>query len=239
MWNCAEYHAAVLDAQVQCFGRRWDLVPSASPWWGRVCSCCCCSWAWAGVCSPVWVHLVGTKVCCSFFKVAITKVSEPSCHFWSAHHRCAPLGKEDVVPLGQGVKQAQRDVKPDFNGYFCVSICGDINAGGLQTSSLRSLLLHTWSRVAPCGKLMNRAMDVHLPSVRGEFKDVPCWCRCGMVGEEGNVQSRKTRSGVNSSSNICMRVKKTTWVYCHLIGRMCVACVHPLISDAVVPCWYQ
>lgn len=86
---------------------------------------------------------------------------------------------------------------------------------------------------------MNGAVDVHLPCVRVEFKDVAFWCRCGMVGEEGNVQSRKTSSGLNSSSNVCMRVKKATWVYCHLIGRMCVACVHSLISDAVAPCWYQ
>lgn len=72
------------------------------------------------------------------------------------------------------------------------------------------MLLQAWFRVAPCGKLMNGAMNVHLPCVRAEFKDVPCWCRCGMVGEEGNVQSRKTRSGVNSSSDVCMRVKKAT-----------------------------
>lgn len=54
------------------------------------------------------------------------------------------------------------------------------------------------------------AVDVHLPCVRAEFKDVACWSRCGMVGEEGNVQSRKTRSELNSSSNVCMRVKKAT-----------------------------
>lgn len=77
------------------------------------------------------------------------------------------------------------------------------------------------------------------PQCQSRIQGCACWCRCGMVGEEGNVQSRKTRSEVNSSSNIYMRVKKATWVYCHLIGRMCVACVHPLISDAVAPCWYQ
>lgn len=95
-----------------------------------------CKLGCAALCGYI---LVGTKVCCSFFKAAITKVSEPSCHLWSTHHHCAPLGQEDVVLLGQGVKEAQRDVKPDFNGYFCVSICGDISAGGFQTSCLPSL----------------------------------------------------------------------------------------------------
>lgn len=54
------------------------------------------------------------------------------------------------------------------------------------------------------GKLMNGAMGVHVPCVIAEFKDVPCWCKYGLVGEEGNVQSRKTRSGLNISSNVCM-----------------------------------
>lgn len=90
---------------------------------------------------------VGTKVCSGFCRAAITSVSEPSCCLRSPHHRCAPLGQEDVVPRGQRVKEAQRDVKFDFNGYFCVGICGDISGGGFQTSCL-----HSWDPVC-CYKL--------------------------------------------------------------------------------------
>lgn len=61
-----------------------------------------------GCAAPCGYIFVETRVCSGFCRAAITKVSEPYCCLWSAHHCCAPLGQEDVVHLGQGVKEAQR-----------------------------------------------------------------------------------------------------------------------------------
>lgn len=134
MWNCAAYHAAVLGAQVRCFGRGGTWLPQPVP--DGSSSAAAAGLGCAALCQYIFVE---TKVCSVFCRAAITSVSEPSCCLWSAHHHCAPPGQEDVVPCGQGIKEAQRDVKLDFNGYFCVSICGDISGGGFQTSCLHSL----------------------------------------------------------------------------------------------------